>query len=167
MALATAELLYSLGTWAAELGVSRDVFRRVLSEAGIQPAGKKSGHPVYRGRDVIAAWITHVNGGDERDPDKLPPMERRAHYQAEHEKLRLQVERGELVPAIEVEQGHGQIFAIVTQAFDTLPDVLERDAGLSPLQLARVEKHLDELREALYQRLADDETDDAVSTAAN
>src|SRR5688572_4546143 len=125
MAIAAPEISFSLGTWAAEIGTTRDVLRRVVAEAGVVPSGKRAGHPIYRGRDIFAAW----SGQNEResDPDKLPPMERKAHYQAEHEKLRLQVERSELVPALEVEQGHGRIFAIVTQAYDTLPDVLERD----------------------------------------
>jgi hypothetical protein len=96
----------------------------------------------------------------------LPPLERKAHYQAEHEKLRLQTERGELVPSLEVEQGHGQIFAIVSQAFDTLPDVLERDVGLTTAQLVRLERLLDEAREALYQALNADE-DDADSAATD
>jgi hypothetical protein len=75
-------------------------------------------------------------------------------------------QRGELVPSLEVEQGHGQIFAISTQMADTLPDVLERDVGLTPLQLARVEKHLDEWREALYQRLIEGREDDGADSAA-
>ena len=145
--------------------MSRDVFRRILSERGVQPAGKRGGHPVYRARDVLKALTSDFDGAD--DPDKLKPWERKAHYQAEHEKLRLQVERGELVPAIEVERGHGQIFAITTQGIDTLPDVLERDVGLTPLQLARVEKHLDEMREALYQALIEGEDDGADSAVAD
>lgn len=166
MAIQAPEIAFSLGTWAAELGTTRDVLRRVVSEAGVVPAGKKSGHPIYRGRDVCAAWAG-MHQREAGDPDKLPPMERKAHYQAEHEKLRLQMERAELVPSLEVEQGHGQIFAIVAQAYDTLPDVLERDVGLSPAQLARVEKALDEQREALYQALNDEpeDEDDAGGTA--
>lgn len=164
MSIQAPEISFSLGTWAAEAGVSRDVLRRILSERGVQPSGKRGGHPIYRARDVIAALTS--DRADADDPDKLKPWERKAHYQAEHEKLRLQVERGELVPSIEVEQGHGQIFAIVTQAYDTLPDVLERDVGLNAMQLVRVEKHLDEAREALYQALNADE-DDADSAAAD
>src|SRR5262245_52991698 len=134
MAIAATEVSFSLGTWAAQAGLSRDVMRRIVTEQGVQPSGKRSGHPLYAATDIIRALLANAGASD--DPDKLKPWERKAHYQAEHEKLRLQVERGELVPSIEVERGHGQIFAIATQCFDTLPDVLERDVGLSPLQLA-------------------------------
>lgn len=165
MALAATPVEQSLGTWAAALGVTRDVLRRVLADAGVQPSGKKSGHPAYALRDVLEAWISNITGGAP-DPDSLRPMERKLHYQAEHEKLRLQVERGELVPSIEVERGHGLIFAIVAQCFDTLPDVLERDVGLNSLQLTRAERHLDEAREALYQKLIEGDEDDGADSAA-
>lgn len=166
MTVKAVEIAHSLGTWSAALGVSRDVLRRVLSEGGIQPSGKSRGHPIYALADVVEAWVTSQTGGAP-DPDSLRPMERKLYYQAEHEKLRLQVERGELVPYIEVEQGHGAIFAITTQMADTLPDVLERDVGLAPLQLARVEKHLDEWREQLYQRLIEGKEDGADSAVAD
>ena len=147
-------------------GIARETISRRLAEANVRGVEERRGHPVYRPRDALTA-IYGAGVGESSDPDGMRPFERKAHYQAEHEKLRLQVERGELVPSIEVEQGHGQIFAIVTQAFDTLPDVLERDVGLSPLQLARVEKHVDETREALYQRLIEGEDDGADSAVAD
>jgi hypothetical protein len=153
----------NLSQIASEFGVARETARNRLDAAGVM-AVDGGRHPTYRLRDVLAAFT----GEEGFDPDKLKPWERKAHYQAEHEKLRLQIERGELVPALEVEQGHGQIFAIVTQAYDTLPDVLERDVGLNAMQLARVEKHLDEAREALYQALnaGEDDADSAVSDRA-
>lgn len=165
MGIKATEVLFSIGTWAAELGVTRDVLRRILAEAGTTPAGKRAGHPVYRARDVVAAWAKSLGATD--DPDALRPMERKLHYQAEREKLNLQVDRGELVPSLEVEQGQGQIFAIVTQSLETLPDVLERDVGLSALQLARVERHLDQLREALYQKLNEDAVEDDADRAVS
>jgi hypothetical protein len=154
----------SLTQIAAEFGCARETAKGRLDAAGFGPTETRGGYPVYRLRDVVTAL---TSGEEGFDPDRLKPWERKAHYQAEHEKLRLQVERGELVPAIEVERGHGQIFAIATQAFDTLPDVLERDVGLTPLQLARVEKHVDETREALYQALIEGEDDGADSAAAD
>ncbi len=155
----------TLGTWAAAFGVSKDVLRRVFSEQNVESCGKRGPYPVYAASDAIPGWVKHLTGGEAVDPDSLRPFERKAHYQAEHEKLRLQVERGELVPSIEVERGHGQIFAITTHGLDTLPDVLERDVGLSPLQLTRVEKHIDEMREALYQALIEGTEDDGADSA--
>lgn len=152
----------NLSQIASEFGVARETARKRLDDAGVQASETRGGHPVYRLREVLEAFA----GEDGFDPDKLKPWERKAHYQAEHEKLRLQVERGELVPSIEVEQGEAAIFKIVTQGLETLPDVLERDVGLSPLQLARVERHLDEYREALYRALNEGDEGDGADSAA-
>ncbi len=151
----------NLSQIASEFGVARETARKRLDDAGVGPSETRGGHPAYRLRDVLEAFA----GEEGFDPDKLKPWERKAHYQAEHEKLKLQVERGELVPFMEVERGEGEIFAIVTQAWETAPDVLERDVGLTAMQLARLERHFDEARNALYRRL--NEEADADSTVAD
>jgi phage terminase Nu1 subunit (DNA packaging protein) len=91
------------------------------------------------------------------DPDKLDPFQRKAHYQAEHEALKLQTERAELVPRIEVEQEMARIAKIIAQCFDTLPDRLERDCGMQPVAVAKVERCLDEVREELHRAVIEDE----------
>jgi hypothetical protein len=53
---------------------------------------------------------------------------------------------------------------VTAECFDTLPDVLERDCGVTPETLARMEAHLDKAREELYLRLAEDETTDELIT---
>lgn len=153
----------NLSQIASEFGVARETARKRLDDAGIGASEKRGGHPVYRLRDVLGAFA----GEEGFDPDKLKPWERKAHYQAEHEKLRLQTERAELVPALEVERDYGLVWAILGQFFDTLPDVLERDVGAAPLLIARIERHLDELREALYQAMIAEPEDDADSAAAD
>lgn len=153
----------SVTQFARMTGIARETIARRFAECALKSIGERAGHPIYRPKDGFEA--IYARGGDEIDPDTLRPFERHAHYKAEHEKLRLQVERGELVPSIEVERGHGEIFAITTQGLDTLPDVLERDVGLTPQQLARVEKHLDEMREALYQALIEGKDDDGADSA--
>src|SRR5688572_20600272 len=144
MTIAAAPVELHLGTWAAALQVSRDVLRRVLSEAGVQPSGTKSGHPTYAMAPVIGAWSRSLTGGAQ-DPDSLRPFERHAHYKAENEKRRMMEEAHELVPAIEVQQTVAFLYKVMTQSLDTLPDVLERDVGATPAQLMRMERHINEL----------------------
>ena len=162
MTIAAAEILFSIGTWAAELGTSRDVLRRVLAHAGVVAAGTRSGHPIYRGRDVCQAWATHLGASADNDPDKLPPIERKAHWQAEREKLHLGLERGDVVASLDVEQRYASRNKLIDQAIETAPDVLERDVGLSSTQAARLEKHLDELRVVLHRLLVEEDADSAV-----
>lgn len=150
-------VLLSLSSLAQEFGIARETVARRISDANVQPADKAGGHPRYRLRDVLPALI---GDGEKADPDKMRPFERRAHYQAELEALTLATKRGELVPAFEVEQRQGEIFKIAGEFFDTLPDVLERDCGASPLLLAKIERRLDEVREQMYSRLTEDEDAD-------
>lgn len=141
----------SLSSLASEFGAARETVRKRLEASGVQSSRARGGHPLYRLRDALAAWQNAPESGF--DPDRLDPFRRKAFYQSEHEKLTLQAARGELVPRIEVEQEQARTAKLVAQFFDTLPDVLERDCGASPLQLAKIEDALDRVREGLYREL--------------
>lgn len=143
-----------------ESGQDRETVTHRIRESGIEPSGKRGGYPVYRLRDLLkAAYTTAEDGG--LDPDKLRPFERHAHYKAEKEKLAVEQERGELIPRIEVEQEQARIAKIVAHGLETLPDVLERDCGLAPDVVARMERHIDAVRERMYAELTEGE--DAVA----
>lgn len=151
----------SISTLAAEFGQTRDTVRKRLIDCDVQPSGKRGGYPVFRLKDALPALL---GGGSGQDPDTMDPYKRKAHYQGEHEKLRLQVDRRELIPRIESEQEMAGMLKVTAEVFDTLPDILERDCGLQPAVLVRVEACLDKAREELYQRLSEDEED--VNSAA-
>lgn len=146
------DILASLSAWARIFGTERETLRRRLLAANVTSKGERHGHPVYGGRDVVSAWLS---GPEARiDPDSLSPFQRRAWYQGEHEKLKLQVERSELVPMIEVEETIGKVAKALVLGLDTLIDTIERDVGLNPLQAVKMEKHVDRVRESIYQAIA-------------
>ncbi len=149
---------------AEETGFDRDTVAKRLAAAKVKPSGKKGGHPVYRLRDALKAVYAFSDDGG-IDPDKLEPFQRKAHYQAEHEKLKLQVERGELVPRIEVEQEMARVVKIFTRAVDTLPDKIERDCGAAPTVVEKIERELDVAREQIYAEIVSADTDDADGAA--
>jgi hypothetical protein len=152
----------SIRAFCEEAGTDRDTTSRRVTEARCRPTGQRGGHPVYRLQDLLrASFFTGADG--DADPDKLDPFKRRAFYQGELDKLKLGVERGELVPRIEVEQEQARTMKIVARFFDTLPDVLERDCGASPILLAKVEQRLDEVREEIYRELVAEDVDSAVA----
>jgi phage terminase Nu1 subunit (DNA packaging protein) len=135
-----------------------------LAREGIVPKAARGQYPLA---GCVRAYITYLQSQgqvDSSNPDRLSPFQKRAHYQAELDKLKLESERGELIPRIEVEQEMAGLLKVVAETFDTLPDLLERDCGLAPKHLARVETALDRARETLYERLGQD--DDAASGAA-
>jgi Protein of unknown function (DUF1441) len=83
-------------------------------------------------------------------PDRLDPFRRKAHWQAESAELRVAVDRGELVPRQDVLETYAAALKPIRLTLETLPDVLERDAGLSAHQVARAEKAIDQVREHLH-----------------
>jgi len=143
----------SISQLSRDTGFHRQTIRKAIADAKVEPARMIGGNPRYFLKDLLP--VLYQGQGGQGDPDKLKPFERKAHYQAEREKLSLQVERGELLSSIEVEQEQGRILKIVAQGLDTLPDVLERDVGLSPQQAMKVEEHVDEIRSALYEEMID------------
>ena len=152
----------SITQFSEETGMTRETVSKRIDAANLTPAGTKGGNPVYRLRDLLRSVLMSDEDG-QIDPSKMRPFERRAHYQAELEALTLATKRGELVPSFEVEERQAEIFKVVGEFFDTLPDVLERDCGASPLLLAKIEKRLDEVREQMYERLSEDDGADSAT----
>ena len=93
------------------------------------------------------------------DVDSLSPVERRAFWQAENERLKYERDTGELVPAFEVAQEMSFLAKAVVQSLDTLPDILERDCGLPPAALMRVQQVIDDLRDQMAQQIQQNNDD--------
>lgn len=144
-------VLLPLGTLAREFGFSRDVLRRVIAERSVAPAGRRGGHPIYRLADVFRAVAA------DGDPEQMSPHARLALARAIHTEDQIRARRRELLERTDVEQEMAAMLKVTAECFDTLPDILERDCGLAPAVLERVEASLDRAREELYQRLTEDD----------
>ncbi len=158
----------SLASLAREFGSSRDTVLNRLTKAAVRPSGKKGGHPVYRLAEALPALHDLAASVEEKsaDPDKMQPFERHAHYKAEHEKLRLQQEMGQLVPQLEVEQEFARLAKIFTQKIQALPDECERDMGVPGPVVQFVEKKVDAICMAIYAEMTGDDGDESVLRSA-
>lgn len=156
---------WSIGRLAEEFRMDRRTASKRLKEAGIPPLAKRGGHDVYRLADAAAALVDSIGPGagvdGVVDPRDLPPMERRAFYQSENERLKAESTIGQLVPAAEVEADYAELVKKVVQFFDTLPDVLERKAGLTPDQVVKVQDECDRVRQSMYEGITDDDVRDS------
>jgi hypothetical protein len=134
------------------------------------PAGRRHGGMVWHLNDVsemidirkkkepeIAAPEPEVVS----DPDKMPPAERRLHYQAEDLKeaakikaRRNAVEAGKLLEAKEVEKVLAVAFKTLALTLDTLPDLFERDGLINTSDVDRVIEIVDNTRIQLASDLS-------------
>lgn len=140
--LVAVSVLVSVTDIAHAFGRSRETVARRLADLRVPAAGKRRGGPVYSLRDAVRAML---EADAERDP-----FRRKADLQAEAIALQLSVKRGELIHVDDVREAYAAALKPVRLALETLPDMLERDAGLTPAQVARAERAIDEARDRLH-----------------
>ncbi len=87
------------------------------------------------------------------DPDRLPPADRDKWFASELKRRTLQVEDGQLLRADEVRATWAEVLKTIVLSLDTLADVVERDASLSPEQAQVVQRVVDRQRDMLHRSL--------------
>lgn len=104
---------------------------------------------------AIAKWKYGVTDAQtEEDPEKLGPKDRLDWYRGARERTKHMQEVGELIPAVEYERALSEALKTTAMTLESLPDLLERDAGLDGAAVDRAIVVIDRLRESLYARLA-------------
>lgn len=150
------ENLYDLKLNINQIAELVGLHRQTVSQrlAGLTPSvGSNSKLKLYPIADLIRLGLQSSRS---LDAEQLSPQDRRAFWQAENERLRYERETGELIPAFEVAQEMSTLAKALVQALDTLPDILERDAGLSPNALSRVQQIIDDVRDQMALHIQQD-----------
>lgn len=145
---------------AEAFGLHRETVRKRLNAAGVVPAGVRNGANVYALKDAGPAVFADMVLGGDSDPDQLPPTERRAWYQSENERIKLEQELRQLVRSEEAHREMSTIAKAVTTTLESLPDILERDCGIDAESVARVQDVIDGIRQQLYERIVADDDDE-------
>lgn len=132
---------------------------------GVREAGMRAGHPVFDLADALPAIVAGLQ--NPTDPAQLSARARRDHWAAARAELALNREKREVLPVAAIAHGIARAYAVVRSSLDSVPDHLERKAGISPAaaEVARdiVDGALSDLAnkmQALYEsegRLAPDE----------
>ncbi|OPD00875.1 DUF1441 family protein [Pasteurella multocida] len=134
--------------------------RQTVSQrlAGLKPAsGSNSKLKLYLLSDLIRSGLSEKMS---TDVDLLVPVDRKAFWQAENERLKYERETGQLIPAFEVAQEMSAFAKATVQTLETLPDILERDAGLTPKALVLVQQIIDDVRDQMALRIQQNESND-------
>jgi hypothetical protein len=158
--------LVSISRIAELLGMDRKTVSKRLLDANVPQAGKRDGYPVYDGRQACEACLlpqTLAGEDGPLDPRQMKPMDRRAWFQSERERISLEADARQLIPAGEVESEMAELVRGFVQFLDTLGDQLERDVGLTAEQVEAANKSIAKQRGALYAQLQAEDQDEAAS----
>jgi hypothetical protein len=145
--------------------MDRKTVSRRLAESGVTAAGNRDGYPVYEGRAACEACLNSVVHGDDGqpvDPRNLRPMDRRAWYQSERDRMEVEERAGRLIPAGEVEEQMVAIVSTVVRCLETQADRAERDLRVGPEAVEWLMQDADQIREQIAGALTGDEEDDAL-----
>jgi hypothetical protein len=150
---------WSISQIARAFGMDRKTVTRRIEDAAVRPAGKRGGYPVYALRDVGPALFGQAGtfGGAAMAPNEMMPNDRKSWYQSENERLKFESEMRQLVQSSEVAREMSIMAKAVISTLDGLPDLLERDCGLPPKAVERVQDIVDVMREQMYQSVTQDD----------
>ncbi|OEF57855.1 terminase [Enterovibrio norvegicus] len=153
---------WSINRLAEALGMSRNTVSKRLRAKNVAPSRKVKGSPVYLLKDAAPALYESdgVKSSDLSDPSKMPPEMRKAWFQSENERVKLEKALAQLCDANEVAREMALMAKAVITVLDTLPDVLERDCGLQPREVAKVQAKIDDLRDQLAEKVMAVPTDE-------
>ncbi|MBF5132717.1 DUF1441 family protein, partial [Escherichia coli] len=107
--------------------------------------------------DIVSAFLALPPPVAEGEMDA---HERKAWYQSERERLKFEQETVQLIPASDVRREFAIWAKAVVQVLETLPDILERDCGLQPAAVSRVQSIIDDLRDQIALRVTEAGADD-------
>ncbi|MGL9724453.1 DUF1441 family protein [Sodalis sp. (in: enterobacteria)] len=141
---------WSVAKIAEAFRLDRRSVKNRLLEANIPVAGTVKGNPVYALHQVAPALFGQINIGDaaaNQNPDDMTPKERKDWFDSEKGRIWLEKEQRQLIPVHEVTAVYSALMKASVQVLETLPDVLERDAALTPSAVAVVQDAIDKVRE--------------------
>ena len=147
---------WSVARLADCFGVHRQTMATRIRDAGLVPTGELRGNPTYSIRDVAEMLYVPSAAESETSNWESSPEQRKAWYQSENERVKLEKELRLLVPVDEVHREISRLAKAVSSGLDGLPDLLERDAGLPAEAIERVERVTDALREQMHLAITAD-----------
>lgn len=145
----------------------RKTIKRYIDEFGVRPEGEVNGALVYSVLEVGRALLvpSKTDGKDgEIDPSQLSPNEQRAYFQARNEEVEYLRSLGELIPATEFRKALSDAFKALSQTMGLMGDRMERDFGIPPEIVEKIQDAMEHLQTELAERvekLSAEQSDDS------
>ena len=142
--------LWSILALAEQLQRPWNTVKRKLKH--VPPDGHLNGKPAWY-LSTAAPHLVEPAEKPERkkNPEDMDPRDRLDWAKGDETIMRNQERARLLVPIVEVREEMATMAKIYVTGLDTLPDVLERKAALTPKQAEVVQTVCDELRERIYK----------------
>ena len=144
---------------AAVTDLHRQTVTARLSDVPLAP-GSNQKLKLYAVTDILTSLLSRSTSPDLVEVDKMLPPDRKAWYQSERERLKFEQETAQLIPASDVRREFAFMAKAVVQVLETLPDILERDCGLQPAAVSRVQNIIDDLRDQIALRVCEADADE-------
>lgn len=131
---------------AAMTDLHRQTITSRLSNVPLAP-GSNPKLKLYSVLDLLVVLLSRTADPAQIKVDEMLPPDRKAWFQSERERLKFEQETSQLIPASEVMREFSSMAKAMVQVLETLPDILERDCGLQPSAVSRVQSAIDDLRD--------------------
>lgn len=145
------EHAYSITELAEILGRDRKTVAAIVRPLTPAPGSSKT-----RKNYTVRTLLQALDNPQDLDISRMTPAERRAHWQAENERLKFEEACRELIPVGECADVYRQMVKATVMTLETLPDLLERDCALSPQATTYVQNAIDDFRDYLYEEMQRD-----------
>jgi len=84
---------------------------------------------------LITRGKVELGDDDERDPERMEPINRKHHYDAELKKAQVEALQRSLIPVEEVRETAATAFKSLSLGLDIIPDRIELECGLASDQI--------------------------------
>ncbi|WP_435237472.1 DUF1441 family protein [Psychromonas sp. PT13] len=149
---------YNISQIGEMLGFGRNTVRKRLKQANVIPSGREGNADLYllseAGPAVFESAGTAGSSGSLVDPNLLKPGDRLSWYRSETERLKFELETGQLCLAEEVRNEMANLAKPMLAELEILPDILERDCGLSPDVVVMIQEKVDDLRNSIAEKVS-------------
>ena len=152
-----AALKLNINQLAGITGVHRQTVATRLKN--VSPAqGSNSKLKLYLVTDILTELMIPTVSSS--NLEEMTPPDRLAHWKAENERLKFEVDTKQLIPAEDGAREFSMMAKAVVMVLETLPDVLERDCALPPAAVSRVQSVIDDLRDQMAQKVMEAEAEE-------
>lgn len=154
-------MLHTLSEYESFLGVSRQTLKNRLDKLQIEPTKKTGSSGHYYDVQYVISALSQIQANQESDSDpdfdlsKASPQDRKAHYQAEQERLNLEERQRKIISVDKFEHEVNQCFKNFNLLFVRMLVALEQQ-GIDREHIDIIETEINRFRAKEASQILDE-----------